>query len=126
MLVQWMGRVDGFKDLIHLDTGNILASTNLDVSFAKFDFDIEFIKMRYESRWDEKEKIMEIEPVKKMKLVRNVIRCKKCGVILESMFRHDFQKCECGNFVDGGLSYQRLGGDLDAIENLSEWKEIDE
>ena len=40
MLVQWMSRDDGFKDLIHLDTGDILASMNLDVSFIKFDLNI--------------------------------------------------------------------------------------
>jgi len=125
MLVQWMYGENGFKDLVHLDTGNILVSTNLDVSFAKFDLDIESMKMRYERKQDEKE-IEIVEPVKKMKLVRNIIRCKICGTILESKFTHDFQQCECGNFIDGGLSYQRCGGNLDDIENLSEWKEIDE
>ena len=104
MLVQWMSRDDGFKDLIHLDTGDILASMNLDVSFIKFDLNIEGIKMKYERQWDKKEKVIEIvEPVKKKILVRSLFRCKKCGVILESKFRHDFQQCECGNFIDGGL-----------------------
>jgi hypothetical protein len=41
--------------------------------------------------------------------VRNRIRCHGCNEVLESKFRHDFQACECGVFVDGGRDYQRLG-----------------
>lgn len=49
----------------------------------------------------------------------NRVRCCECGVILESMTRHDFKMCECTNesYVDGGHDYQRLGGvDLSKIE----------
>jgi len=40
------------------------------------------------------------------------IRCRKCGEILLSMHRHDFQWCRCGTtFIDGGqLDYMRYGG----------------
>lgn len=42
----------------------------------------------------------------------NKIRCLNCNTILESKFRHDFQRCSCENhtFCDGGNEYQRLGG----------------
>ena len=48
-----------------------------------------------------------------------MIRCLVCYDVLHSMYRHDFQSCECSNqaFVDGGFDYQRIGGkDFDKIE----------
>lgn len=60
---------------------------------------------------------------KEKKLVHNRIRCKKCGDIIESTYRHDFVQCSCGAcFVDGGHDYMRVGGDIDDWENLSEWE----
>ena len=39
----------------------------------------------------------------KKRLVRNRIKCLKCGDIIESTYRHDFVMCSCGAcFVDGG------------------------
>ena len=36
------------------------------------------------------------------------IRCKLCGDIIESKYRHDFQECSCKKtFVDGGDDYIR-------------------
>ena len=29
------------------------------------------------------------------------MKCKKCGMILESKSQHDLQECKCGNFIDG-------------------------
>ena len=60
-------------------------------------------------------------------LTKNSIKCLVCNTILESKQQHDFQQCNCSNkaFVDGGLSYIRLGAnDLDLIEILSEYKEV--
>ena len=60
-------------------------------------------------------------------LTKNSIKCLVCNTILESKHRHDFQQCNCSNkaFVDGGLSYERIGAmDLDLIEILSEYKEV--
>jgi len=54
------------------------------------------------------------------------IKCLKCGKILESKFRHDFQECECGNFVDGGNDYCRIGGDLEFIKILNDEEDNDE
>lgn len=55
-------------------------------------------------------------------ITRNAARCLKCGETIESKGRHDFRWCSChAIFVDGGLDYLRRGGDLDAIEELSEY-----
>lgn len=53
-------------------------------------------------------------------IAHNVIRCKKCGDILESFSVHDFKMCSCGNCaVDGGHNYLRRCGELDDWEDLS-------
>ena len=60
-------------------------------------------------------------------LTKNSVKCLVCNTILESKHRHDFQQCNCSNgaFVDGGLSYERLGAmDLDFIENLCEYRTL--
>ena len=69
--------------------------------------------------------MMNNKPIKV--LTKNSIKCLVCNTILESKHRHDFQQCNCSNkaFVDGGLSYERIGAmDLDLIEILSEYKEV--
>lgn len=43
------------------------------------------------------------------------MKCKKCGMIVESKYKHDLQKCKCGNFIDGGDAYTRVGGNLEDI-----------
>lgn len=57
---------------------------------------------------------------KQRQITRNIIRCKLCDTLLESRFTHDFQSCKCGNFVDGGKDYVRVGGNLTEIEILTE------
>lgn len=54
-----------------------------------------------------------------LKLIRNAAQCLKCGTVLESKHRHDFQACNCGNFVDGGLDYIRRGGRPEELKDLS-------
>lgn len=45
------------------------------------------------------------------------IRCRKCGDILQSKYRHDFQMCKCGScYIDGGDDYCRVGGEKEDIE----------
>lgn len=40
------------------------------------------------------------------------IRCKLCGDVLQSKYRHDFQMCSCEScFIDGGDEYCRIGGE---------------
>jgi hypothetical protein len=55
------------------------------------------------------------------KIIRNSARCKKCGIEIESKFRHDFVSCKCGAiFVDGGREYLRRGADTwDNFEETS-------
>lgn len=36
-------------------------------------------------------------------------------MIVESKYQHDLQKCKCGNFIDGGNPYTRVGGNLEDI-----------
>lgn len=50
------------------------------------------------------------------------IKCKKCGKILESKHRHDFQMCDCGTYVDGGNDpYVRYGAnDLSDVIIINE------
>ena len=60
-------------------------------------------------------------------LTKNSIKCLVCNTTLESKHRHDFVMCQCPNqtFVDGGLSYNRVGGkDLSLIDNLCEYRTL--
>lgn len=52
-------------------------------------------------------------------ILRNSFRCRTCGVELVSRYRHDYNGCECGNFIDGGKDYLRWGGNLSDIEDTS-------
>lgn len=65
------------------------------------------------------------------KILRNAVRCKKCGDIIESKTSHDFQTCTCGNVsVDGGHLYLRRcfkqGGIGEDYDELSEYEEEEE
>lgn len=63
---------------------------------------------------------------KKTIIVTNKIRCKKCGDIIESKYRHDYKECKCGAVaVDGGHDYIRRIGEQNDYEELSETKEIE-
>ena len=55
-------------------------------------------------------------------IIRNRIRCKKCGDIIESVSVHDFETCSCGACsVDGGHCYLRRSvASPDDYEELSE------
>ena len=84
-----------------------------------------FSKWQPEDQIDSQVEVSDIEIVKK-KLVRNAARCKLCGDVVESRYRHDFVMCSCeAMFVDGGLDYIRIGGNLDELEDLSEWEDIE-
>ena len=57
------------------------------------------------------------------KIKRNMIRCKKCNDVIESVSRHDFKFCKCGSVaVDGGKSYLRREGASEDWEELSEYE----
>lgn len=59
------------------------------------------------------------------KIKVNKIKCKKCGEVLESTFRHDFRTCKCGAVsVDGGHAYLRRCGNREDFEELSEIENI--
>lgn len=56
-----------------------------------------------------------------MTIIRNSAKCLICDTEIESVHRHDFKVCPCGNlFVDGGKSYIRRGvKDASKIINTS-------
>lgn len=55
------------------------------------------------------------------RIIKNAIRCKKCGDIIESKTVHDFKFCSCGSCaVDGGHEYLRRCGNREDWEELSE------
>ena len=57
------------------------------------------------------------------KIIRNRIKCKKCGEIIESTSIHDFKFCKCGAVaVDGGKDYLRRVGNKDDYEELIEYE----
>ena len=61
------------------------------------------------------------------KIIRNRIKCKKCGEIIESTNRHDFKFCKCGAVaVDGGKDYLRRVGNKDDYEELIEYEGRDD
>lgn len=62
---------------------------------------------------------------KPRRLTRNASQCRRCEVVIESTYRHDFKSCKCGDiFVDGGLVYRRIGWKDDAQwDDLSEYAE---
>ena len=55
------------------------------------------------------------------RIIKNAIRCKTCGDIIESKHTHDFVTCSCQTCsVDGGLSYlKRCAPSRDSFEELS-------
>lgn len=45
---------------------------------------------------------------KYVKIIKNAIKCKKCGDEIESKTVHGFMFCKCGSVaVDGGYDYLR-------------------
>lgn len=61
------------------------------------------------------------------KILVNKIKCKRCGDIIESTYRHDYKVCKCGSVaVDGGHDYLRRGGRREDWEELSVFRENDD
>ena len=57
------------------------------------------------------------------KIIRNRIKCKHCGDIIESINVHDFKSCSCGKVaIDGGKYYLKRTGTPNDWEELSEFK----
>jgi len=62
------------------------------------------------------------------KIVKNSIKCKHCGDVIESYYTHDFKFCSCGKVaVDGGRSYlKRSAQSLDDFEDMSVCEDVPE
>ncbi len=53
-------------------------------------------------------------------LIQNELKCKNCGDIVHSAYRHDFKYCKCGSVaVDGGTDYIRRVGNVEDIVERS-------
>ena len=86
---------------------------------------------------DNKDKILNTLKEKGLELVSNIeeyknrksilkVKCLKCGDIIESVHRHDFVTCSCGNVsVDGGKDYlRRCFQEKDSYIEMSETEEV--
>lgn len=57
------------------------------------------------------------------KNLRNRIKCKYCGDIIESISVHDFKFCSCGKVaIDGGKHYLKRTGNPNDWDELSEFE----
>ena len=61
------------------------------------------------------------------RIIRNAIRCRKCGDIIVSETVHDFKVCSCrACAVDGGHDYLRRYGNLEDWEELSKAEKVED
>lgn len=61
-----------------------------------------------------------LELEKERTLLRSQLRCRRCGTVIASVHRHDFQTCPCGSVsIDGGRDYMRVVGNLGDFEACS-------
>lgn len=61
-----------------------------------------------------------------IKIIKNKIKCKCCGEVIESKSRHDFKFCACGKVaIDGGRFYLKRSGNPNDWIELSEIIELD-
>ena len=61
------------------------------------------------------------------RIIKNAIRCKHCGDVIESTFRHDFKRCSCKKCaVDGGHDYLRRVGNPEGYEDVSILEDLPE
>ena len=52
-----------------------------------------------------------------MKIIINRAKCLKCGEVIKSAHRHDFNWCKCGAIaVDGGTAYNKRTGEISNCE----------
>lgn len=55
-------------------------------------------------------------------MTMNGFYCRKCKMIVKSTELHDYHRCKCGNFVDGGLECPRRGGNFEDMLDLNDEK----
>ena len=73
------------------------------------------IKLKHKSDISE-----EINIVVMVKIIKNAIKCKKCGDVIELYSVHDFKFCSCESCaVDGGHDYLRRCGNLEDFEEMT-------
>ena len=61
------------------------------------------------------------------RIIKNAIRCKKCGEVIESETVHDFKFCSCGSCaVDGGHDFRSIGINREDWEELCEVEKLED
>ena len=56
------------------------------------------------------DRIEKMRMTESVKILRNRVECALCHDVIESLHRHDYRVCSCGEiFIDGGLDYLRRG-----------------
>lgn len=61
------------------------------------------------------------------RIIRNAVRCRHCGDVIESRGVHDFESCSCGAvFVDGGHAYLRRGFPTSPEEDYEELSVVED
>lgn len=56
-------------------------------------------------------------------MLRNIAKCNKCGSVIESKTRHDYQSCKCGAIaVDGGKDYIRRCGNPEDFDEAFDYE----
>lgn len=56
------------------------------------------------------------------RIIRNAVKCRRCGCVVESLALHELVECHCGAVaVDGGLSCLRRLGRREDREELAIW-----
>jgi len=64
--------------------------------------------------------------MQRQKIIRNSVKCLLCLEEIESVHRHDFKFCKCGNIaVDGGKDYLKRSGNWGKCEDTSIVEAID-
>ncbi len=59
------------------------------------------------------------------RILRNAVKCRLCGDVLESKRVHGLVECGCGAIaIEGGKRRLRRSGDILAVEELSETIEV--
>ena len=97
---------------------------NAIIEILKLQEEINMIELKESFKLGFKEAYIYFESMDMLKIQKEDtmgerIKCKKCGDILQSKYRHDFQMCKCGScYRDGGDDYCRVGGKKEDIEWL--------
>ena len=124
-LVEWLGSLfEGYDNTIAWwlwDCPKKGKGLDLDCSiFLEEDIHSRYVIKTPEDLYDYL--MGQLEPVRNNPMKVNGFYCRKCKKIIKSTSIHDFRKCDCGNYVDGGLECPRQGGNFKDMLDLNDEK----